>query len=112
MWFFDIEPICRDMDWGEPKTIPYENYPYHVSIRKGHEPDVRRDRRKGNEYIRTIDLTDYHKWAKRHGLDMRHSLIIHGEDENYKHLVCFFFRKKSEAIFFKLAFHKNEGHRN
>jgi len=105
MWIFDIEPMARDMDWGEPKQIPYGDYPYHVRIRKGHEP-----RKPGDDRwtSRIIDLSGYHEWAVRHGLDMRHSLLIHGDTEDYKHGINFYFNKKSEAAFFKLVFYRNE----
>lgn len=104
--FVEIKPTERDMDMGEPKTIPYENYPYHVSMRKGHEP-------KNNSLLgcydpRIIDLTEYHKWAEKHGLDMRHSLMICGSSEDYKHRIGLFFSKKSEAMFFKLVWYKSE----
>jgi len=107
MWILNVEPMARDMEWGEPRQIPYKDYPYHIRIRKGHEP-----RKPDDHWERTIDLSDYHTWAERHGLDMRHSLLIHGDTEDYKHGINFYFSKKSEAAFFKLVFYKNEPHRN
>lgn len=109
MWIFDVEPMARDMDFGEPRQIPYENYPYHIRIRKGHEPQKPGD---DSWSPKIIDLNDYHDWAVRHGLDMRHSLMTHGNTEDYKHGICFFFSKKSEAMFFKLVFYRKEPWRN